>query len=531
MMRKVLLLLVLVVLGNILHAQVTAYTNPVIRGFNPDPSICRVGEDYYAISSTSYIYPGIPVYHSKDLIHWKLIGHCLTRPEHYFLDKNNNKPEIYAGTLRYHNGIFYMITTDVAGGGNFYVTATNPAGLWSDPVFVDRPVFDPSLFFDDDGKVYYTRRGEFADKDIVQAEIDIKTGKLLTSLKSISKGLVGDDTEGPHLFKRDGWYYLTMGEGGSRYLHMQSIARSKSPWGPFEKCPYNPVISQHNGWWHHTAALGHADFIDDHLGNSWAVCLGQRKAGYMDFSVIGRETFLMPVEWKDGWPYVKETALTKLKIHTKTLPLQPWLPEPARDEFDTQKLALKWNLMAYPFEKVYSLTERPGYLRLFGTAESLIQSRQVAFVGIRQTELSGEIITRMEFEPTSDNEEAGIAVYQSPECKYSAYLTLRNQRKVVCVRKTVGDMVQESDGVAVDGTQVWLKVVFNPDRYVFLVSNDGNQWEEVGSGLTNLISTDVARSFGGVLLGLYASGQGMKCRNPADFDWFDSHMQEIKFNN
>ncbi|MGQ8336254.1 glycoside hydrolase family 43 protein [Sunxiuqinia sp. A32] len=530
MKRKLSLIMIFLVFRSMVYAQVDTYTNPVIRGFNPDPSICRVGEDYYAISSTSYIYPGIPIYHSRDLVHWKMIGHCLTRPEHYLLDKNNNRPEIYAGTLRYHNGIFYMITTDVSGGGNFYITASNPEGPWSDPVLVDRPVFDPSLFFDDDGRVYYTRRGEFADKDIVQAEIDIKTGKLLTPLKSISKGLVGDDTEGPHLFKRDGWYYLTMGEGGSRYLHMQSIARSKNPWGPFEKCPHNPVISQHNGWWHHTAALGHADFIDDHLGNSWAVCLGQRKAGYMDFSVIGRETFLMPVEWKDGWPYVEEAALTKLEVHTKTLPVYLWPEEPVREEFDSSRLALKWNLMAYPFEKLYSLSERPGYLRLLGTKEPLMQSQQVAFVGIRQTELAGEIVTSMEFEPTADNEEAGVAVYQSPECKYLVFSTLRNDKNVVCMRKIVGDMVEESDGIVVDSSSILLKVVFNPDRYVFWFSDDGNQWEKLGSGLTNLVSTDVARSFGGIFLGLYASGNGEKCKNPADFDWFDSNMREIRFN-
>ena len=125
----------------------------MIRGFNPDPSICQVGEDYYMVTSTSFIYPGIPIYKSKDLINWKLIGHCLTKASQYFLDENHNRPEIYAPTLRYHNGIFYMITTDVNGGGNFFITSTDPAGEWSDPIKVDQPVFDPSLFFADDLKV------------------------------------------------------------------------------------------------------------------------------------------------------------------------------------------------------------------------------------------------------------------------------------------------------------------------------------------------------------------------------------------
>ena len=170
-----------------------------------------------------FFYPGVPVYHSKDLINWNLIGYCLTTKEHFCLDKNNSSPMMYAATLRYHDGTFYMITTEVNGGGNFFVTAKNPAGPWSAPVFIDRPMFDPSLFFDDDGKVYYTRRGSFDNKDIVQAEIDISTGKLLTELRSVGKGLVSDDIEGPHLYKVDGLYYLMRNEGARvRFIWKQS---------------------------------------------------------------------------------------------------------------------------------------------------------------------------------------------------------------------------------------------------------------------------------------------------------------------
>jgi xylan 1,4-beta-xylosidase len=507
------------------------YTNPVIRGFNPDPSICRVGEDYYMVTSTSYIYPGIPIYKSKDLINWKLIGHCLTKASQYFLDENHNRPEIYAPTLRYHNGIFYMITTDVNGGGNFFITSTDPAKEWSDPVKVDQPVFDPSLFFDDDGKVYYTRRGDFKNKDIVQAEIDIKTGKLLTPLKSISKGLIGDDTEGPHLFKNEYWYYLTMGEGGSRYLHMQSIARSKSPWGPWEKCPNNPIISQHNGWWHHTAAMGHADFIDDSQGNSWAVCLGQRKGGYNDFCVIGRETFLLPVQWKNGWPQVKPEYLIKLNIQAPTLPLKPWEKEPSRDDFDKPQLGLKWNLMAYPLTKTYSLTERPGYLRLKGTVESLLQSKQVAFIGLRQEEMSGEFVAKMEFSPKKENEEAGLAVYQNPNCKYELLITKRAGKTVVFLRKTVLDMYSESTKVKINASSFWLKTKFDTKTYQFSISENGNDWKTIGSGIVNLVSTDVAGTFGGVLVGLYATGNGKESTINADVDWVDLNFKEVKFDN
>jgi len=505
------------------------YTNPVLRGFNPDPSICKVDSDYYMISSSSYMYPGIPVYHSRDLIHWKLISYCLTRPSQYFLDKNNNHPEIYAGTLRSHNGIFYMVTTDVGGGGNFFVTATNPAGPWSDPICIDKPVFDPSLFFDEDGKVYYTRRGEFKNKDIVQAEIDIKTGHLLTPLKSISKGLVGDDTEGPHLFKANGWYYLTMGEGGSRYLHMQSIARSKSPWGPFESCPHNPVIAQHNGWWHHIMALGHADFIEDHTGKWWAVCLGQRKNDYMDFCVIGRETFLFPVEWIDGWPHVNLSYFVSSFIATPTLPLSPWPTEPETDNFNDPQLSLQWNMLACPLTELYSLTERKGFLRLKGTVNPPEQGKQVAFVGRRQQEMAGECSMKMEFRPTSPNEEAGITIYQSPTCKYSVFVSIRNGKKTALLRKTVGDLVTEEGDIHLTGQTFWFRIVIDPKRYSFYIADKENEWKQIGTGLVNLISTDVAGSFGGVLIGPYASGNGKVCKNPADVDWFNSTFTEVKF--
>lgn len=215
------------------------YENPVVRGMNSDPSIVRVGQDYYLVTSSLEFYPGCPIYHSRDLVNWQRIGYALTTPKQFSVQKNHGHPMMYAATLRYHKGTFYLITTDISGGGNFYVTATNPAGPWSDPIYVDRPQFDASLMFDDDGKIYYTRRGPFEDKDIVQAEIDIKTSKLLTPLRSISKGMVSDDAEGPHLYRIHGWYYLILAEGGARFLHMETVGRSRSPWGPFVRDPHN----------------------------------------------------------------------------------------------------------------------------------------------------------------------------------------------------------------------------------------------------------------------------------------------------
>ncbi len=520
----------LLICGNIITGQVSSggYTNPVLRGMNPDPSICRAGHEFYMVTSSMYFYPGVPVYKSKDLINWKLIGYCLTKKQHFFTEENNNSPMMYAATLRYNKGVFYMITTDVNGGGNFFVTTKDPALPWSDPIKIDQPVFDPSLFFDDDGKVYYTRRGDFKDKDIVQAEIDITSGKLLTPLRSISKGLISDDTEGPHLFKRHNWYYITMGEGGSRALHMQTIARSKSPWGPFESDPDNPVITQNHAWWHHIRALGHADFIEAPDGSSWAVCLGTRHVDYDAFSAIGRETFLMPVNWINDWPVIKPDYRYNLFIDVPTLPLKPWPAALDKDDFDNSVLNLKWNMLMYPFTQWYTLVERPGFLRLKGTAEKLQETKQVAFIGTRQKEMSGSFTTAFEFVPHSANEEAGICVFQKNNFHYDLFISIRNKIKVAVLKKTVGDMVTEISVIPVIGIRFECKITFDPFNYHFFIKQNNN-WIAAGTGIVNLISTEVAAVWSGIFLGMYSTGNGESCISPADFDWANVAFTEVKF--
>ena len=356
----------------------------------------------------------------------------------------------------------------------------------------------------------------------------LTTGKLLTPLRSISKGLISDDTEGPHLFKRDGWYYITMGEGGSRALHMQTIARSKSPWGPFETNPHNPVITQNHAWWHHIRALGHADFIEAPDGSSWAVCLGTRHVDYDAFSAIGRETYLMPVNWVDGWPVVKPEYRYNLAVDVSTLPLKPWDIEPVKDDFDSATLALKWNMLMYPFTPWYTLSERKGFLRLKGTADSLQETRQIAFVGTRQKEMSGEFSTAFEFTPQGTNEEAGISVFQKKDFHYDLFITIRNKKEVAVLKKTVGDMVTEVASIPVTGKRFECKVTFDPFNYHFFIKQN-NKWLQAGSGIVNLVSTEVASVWSGIFLGMYTTGNGKPCTSPADFDWANVEFTEVKF--
>jgi xylan 1,4-beta-xylosidase len=214
------------------------YANPIIPGFYPDPSVCRVGDDYYLVTSSFEYFPGVPVFHSRDLLHWRQIGHCLTRDSQLPLLSVRSSGGIYAPTIRHHNGRFYMVTTNVNGGGNFYVFTDDPAGEWSEPVFVEQGGIDPSLFFDDDGTVYFTSTG---DNGIYQSILNIQTGKRLSEIRHLWTGTGGRYPEAPHLYRINGRYYLMMAEGGTEYGHMETIARGDSPWGrgnPARAIPY-----------------------------------------------------------------------------------------------------------------------------------------------------------------------------------------------------------------------------------------------------------------------------------------------------
>jgi xylan 1,4-beta-xylosidase len=281
------------------------YNNPVIPGFYPDPSICWVGDDYYLVTSSFEYFPGVPIFHSKDLVNWRQIGHCLTTERQLPLAKAWSSGGIYAPTIRHHDGSFYMITTNVSGVGNFFVRSEQPVGPWSDPIPVAQSGIDPSLFFDDDGRVYFqsARNGDEGN-GIYQCEIDISTGSMLTESRLIWKGTGGAHPEAPHLYKINGYYYLIIAEGGTEYGHMVTIARSSDPYGPYEPCPNNPILS-HRSLSSSIHATGHADLVQAHDGSWWAVFLGIRPVSYPFGHHLGRETFLAPVTWSsDGWPVI-----------------------------------------------------------------------------------------------------------------------------------------------------------------------------------------------------------------------------------
>ncbi|MBD2844145.1 glycoside hydrolase family 43 protein [Paenibacillus sp. IB182496] len=500
-----------------------AFQNPILCGFHPDPSICRVGEDYYlAVSSFEY-FPGVPLFHSKDLVNWRAIGHCLTRASQVPLDDAPSSKGIYAPTLRFHNGIFYMATTNVSGGGNFYVWTRDIEAEWSEPIWVDQRGIDPDLFFDGDGSVYFTTSSGEATTGIVQSRIDIETGKRLSEVLIIWTGTGGQYPEAPHLYKISGWYYLLIAEGGTEYGHMATIARSRRPDGPFEAFSGNPILT------HRSSALpiqatGHADFVQAQDGRWWAVFLGIRPVGYPRRHHLGRETFLAQVYWDaEGWPKIGENGRVGETVDIEPLPSHPFPPSPARDDFDQPQLEAGWTFLRNPQSTDWSLVERAGHLTLHGSAVTLNDCGAPAFVGQRQQHFQCICRTAMRFEPGLDGEEAGLTVFMNERFHYEIALTRKNGRKRLIFRRCVGSLQKVEREQDWERDVVVLNLSAEPDRYTFGYAHPDRPGPPVpfGEGESSLLATEVAGGFTGVFLAMYATGAGKRSSSPAYFDWFE----------
>ncbi|MGA2264702.1 MAG: glycoside hydrolase family 43 protein [Acidobacteriota bacterium] len=501
--------------------QTHTFQNPIIPGFHPDPSICRVGADYYLVHSSFEFFPGVPVFHSRDLVHWRQIGYCLTRKSQLPLDKVRASGGIYAPTIRYHKGMFYMVTTNVDGGGNFYVTANNPAGPWSEPVWLDRGGIDPTLFFDDDGKVYYSRHEAMGDGYIAQTTIDIRTDRLEGPLKEIWRGTGGVWPEGPHLYKVHGKYFLMIAEGGTGYEHMVTIARGDSPWGPFIPDPNNPILTHRNRPESPIQALGHADMVETPDG-WWMVFLGIRPQGGK-FHHLGRETFLAPMTWtQDGWPRVNGSGTIEPAMPAPRLPQHPWKEESAKDDFNRVPLGMPWNYLRNPHEGDVSLNQRPGYLQLNGSAVTMNDQDSPAFVGRRQTHFDCRASTRMEFKPQGENEEAGLVVRGNDLNHYEIGITLRQGRRQIFFRKVLlGKLMSPVRYEDVGEGGVVLSLEASPLAYEFFYQAASGPRKSLGTAPTGDLSSEKIGGFTGVYLGMYATGNGKKNMGPADFDWFE----------
>lgn len=494
----------------------TTIRNPVIRGFHPDPSICRAGEDYYLVTSSFEYFPGVPVFHSRDLVNWRKIGHCLTRPSQLPLDGAKSSKGIYAPTIRHHDGWFYMVTTNTSHGGNFFVKTRDPAGEWSEPVWLDQPGIDPSLLFDDDGKVYLTSSGN------QQCELDMATGRRLGELRQTWSGTGNGWLEAPHLYRINGLYYLIVAEGGTNRGHMVNTARSRCPWGPFEACPRNPILSNRGCGSNPVQSTGHGDLVQAHDGSWWMVFLAIREiAGFFPrVHNLGRETFIAPVTWDaDGWPVVNGAGRVNLETEAPCLPPHPWPELPPRDDFDAPALGLEWNFVRNPDPGCWSLTGRKGWLRLRGLAADVSSAAPAALVMRRQTEHVCRFEVLLDFEPQRDGEEAGLTVRMNDEHHYDLALRREAGQRWIVLTKRIGDMTAVPIRHPAETGPVKLAVSADPTTYAFAWARADGAFTAIGSGRVRYLSTEVAGGFTGVYFGLYAAGNGAPNQAPADFDY------------
>ncbi|HET7809271.1 MAG TPA: glycoside hydrolase family 43 protein [Steroidobacteraceae bacterium] len=502
-----------------------SFHNPILAGYYPDPSVTRVGDRYYLVNSTFAHWPGIPIHESTDLVHWKLIGHALGDPSKVSFDGLGTSRGVFAPAIEYHEGTFYVINTLVDAGGNFFVTAKNPRGPWSDPVWLrEIDGIDPSFFFDADGKAYIVNNGPPEGTPLYQGhraiwiqEFDAKAQKLVGPRKVIVNG--GTDLakqpiwiEGPHLYRINGAYFLMCAEGGTERNHSEVIFRGKSPWGPFEPYAGNPILTQRDlpaDRPDPVTNAGHADLVQMKDGSWWAVFLASQP--YKDYLFnTGRETFLLPVTWKDGWPVILEQGK----------PIPTTLPGPKamksgstadalsgnftrRDEF-RGKLGPEWIRVHVPRTDPVLITDTGLFVAPVKGA-TLADKRNAGFLARRQQHQHFDAST--ELSPGLVHVEAGLAAFQNESHWY--FLGVRGRDPQIEL------FVERADGG--DATVIARTAVAHPakHRLRLRISGDGANYSffyDAGNGWQPLLenddgsflSTEKAGGFVGTVLGPYA---------------------------
>ena len=510
----------------LLFLAMSLFQNPILPGFYPDPSICRVGDDYYLLTSSFAYFPGIPIFHSRDLVHWRQIGHCLERREQLDLKCCTIKDGIWAPAICHHRGIFYVTATKMqkGGGGNFIVTATDPAGPWSDPIWVDQPGIDPSLFFDEEDRCHYLtthRTPGRSRNEIVMSEIDLATGKRLSELVTLWSGIGDLAPEGPHLYKIGGFYYLMIAEGGTYGGHMENIARSESLWGPYVACPHNPILTHRHDHSLPIQFAGHGDLVELPDASWWMVHLGVRCSFYQK-QHLGRETFLVPVSWSaDGWPLVNGgSGVTDMETEAPKLPPHPWTKENEKNDFGSFGQSYQWNYLGNPAAENYSVEERPGWLRLRGSASTLASMEQPTFLGRRQQHFNVQASVWIDFDPAKENEEAGLAVYMSPDAHYKLSIQRRNGKRIISLGLRLDRLETEIGCHELADGPAMLEILAARDFYGFRFGQ-GETTTLLGEASTRYLCAEVADTFTGVYFGMFATGNGQEACASAHFQQFD----------
>ena len=516
------------------HAGSGEYLNPILAGFYPDPTICRQGDDYYLATSSFAYYPGVPLFTSRDLVHWRQIGSILDRPSQLYLDSAGVSRGIFAPSLSCRPGKFWMITTLVDRGGNFLVTATDPRGPWSDPIWLHFDGIDPSLFFDDDGKVYIVNNGlpegpqlyGQSHRAIWIQEYDTTRAQLVGPRKMIVNGGVDISQhpiwiEAPHVFKKDGWYYLICAEGGTAELHSEVVFRSRAAFGPYEPGPIEPILTQRQldparpfPIW----ATGHAHFVETQHGEWWAVFLGTRP--YQDFTFnTGRETFMLPVHWQDGWPVILSgNEPVPYAVRDPDLPpdASSYLPLSGnftvRDDFTAPLLSSEWAFLRTVRQPFVDLSSRPGWLTLRAEPVPLEGLGQPSLVVRRQQHAWATATAAMRYRPLVTGDEAGIVAFQGSDYWYFLGVTLADGRPVIELQERAGGRTQGKTEVLASApleadanSTIYLRIRARGAFYDFSYALRPGAWVLLkGNADGTILSTRVAGGFVGTMLGMYA---------------------------
>jgi xylan 1,4-beta-xylosidase len=506
------------------------YRNPIIPGFAPDPSIVRVRDDYYLINSSFAFYPGIPIYHSRDLVNWEQIGNAIDRPRQFDFSGLGIARAVFAPTLRWHDGWFYIIGTCVECGSNFLISARNPAGPWSEPVWLTSvDGVDPDLFIDDDGRAWVANNGPPQGPPVYDGhraiwlqEIDLEHKKMLGPRVVLVNGGV-DFTqhpiwiEGPHLIKKDHWYCLIAAEGGTAGGHSEVVLRSRQVAGPYVPGPGNPILTQRDldpARPFPVAAAGHADFVQTQDGHWWSVFLATRPYA-ANLSNLGRETFLLPVTWGDGWPQILPAGVPVPQVHPRPpLPAARLVDRSRwRDAFDSIRLAPDWEMIRTPTEAWYRVAEKSAGLTIQARAVSISGNGNPSFLGKRQRHAAAVVETELRYSPTQNGDCAGLVAFADERHHYFLGLcrTAEGAQLVVAVRNGAADPEQgrilaAAPYAAAAGRAIRLRISARGAEYDFSYAVADEDWRVLLAHADGrLLASEASNLFTGTLIGVYAA--------------------------
>jgi alpha-N-arabinofuranosidase len=489
------------------------YQNPIIPGFNPDPSICRVGDDFYVVTSSFEYFPGVPIYHSRNLVNWELIGHCLTRDSQLQLEHCAASKRIYAPTIRHKDGIFYMITTNAAKSHyNFIVHTENIHGEWSEPAWIDMRGIDPSLFWDDDGTCYCC----LAVMGIGMFAINPLTGEKLSDMRMISSGCGGSSPEAPHIYKKDGWYYLLLAEGGTEYGHRVTVQRAAGIWGPYEPCPDNPILTHKELDTNPIQGTGHADIFDDAQGNWWMVCLGFRTLGGTQHHTLGRETFLTPLSWRKGeWPQVEGKQIS--------LEMDGPLPSPAQPvdhslvmDCTTPLLDKRFVHTRNPNRENYAVDADAHTLTLTGSGARLSdEGASSTLLCVRQSDFY--TLTRISLDVDKcQARKFGVTAFHMNRYHYDMYLSGGTGKLTLNFSKSIHDGDFRTACIPFDRHGlVTLFILTDKSKYAFGFETEQGERIIIGEGASVGLASETMnpRSYTGTMIGVFCEdGVGLMSR-------------------